>query len=178
MADDGDPLKWIGAVVLVAALAGHGGADATAKPVKRAKVFSQSLVAGPPGKKVKDPTGTGGRITVRMLAVHRAMTARGYRSGSCWDAHEWNPSSDHPKGRACDYFFNHRDPAQVRRGWQAANWLTASARAYGVKYVIWQGRTWSVDRPTWKVYRSSVYGCPNRSHVTGCHYDHIHVSVR
>jgi hypothetical protein len=23
---------------------------------------------------------------------------------TCWSEHAWNPSSDHPEGRACDFF--------------------------------------------------------------------------
>jgi len=46
-----------------------------------------------------------------------------------------------------------------------------------VHYVIWQGLIWSTEHPAWATYRSPIYGCPNPHNLTGCHYDHIHVSL-
>ncbi|WP_164479157.1 hypothetical protein [Nakamurella antarctica] len=88
-------------------------------------------------------------------------------------------ASDHPGGRACDLFFNYRTPAGVAAGWKMANWLVANQAVLGVKYVIWQGKIWEPATPVepWDVYNSSVYGCPNPANVTGCHYDHVHVSM-
>lgn len=151
------------------------------KPVKH-RVAARPIprLHGPAGKAiVRDPTGTGGRITPRMARVHALMAERGYDSrASCWDRHEWNPSSDHPRGKACDYMINPRSKRDVRRGWDTARWLAANAHELGIKYVIWQGRSWSTANPRWKPYHSGVYHCPDPGNVTGCHYDHIHVSVR
>ena len=44
-------------------------------------------------------------------------------------------------------------------------------------YVIWQGHIWSTETPAWTTYHSTIYGCPNPANLTGCHYDHIHVSL-
>ncbi|ANY07796.1 hypothetical protein [Pseudonocardia sp. HH130630-07] len=128
---------------------------------------------------VPDPTGTGGRITPRMDTLYRALDADGAvtRGATCWDPHPQNPTSDHPAGRACDIFYTASDPTSVTRGWDVARWLTANAARYGVKYVIWQGRIWTTSRPTWATYRSTIYGCPDPTEITGCHYDHIHISV-
>lgn len=56
------------------------------------------------GCSVPDPTGTGGCVTPTtawMLAqVQQAFPGL---SVSCWDAHAWNPKSDQPVGRGCDY---------------------------------------------------------------------------
>jgi hypothetical protein len=126
---------------------------------------------------VLDPTGTGGHVTARTAALVAALTDGGLAPGgiSCWDAHLWNPTSFHPRGLACDVFFAY--PAQVAQGWGTANWLVANQAALGVRELIWQGLYWSATDPgAWVTYQSSVYGCPNPAEVTGCHYDHIHVS--
>ena len=127
---------------------------------------------------VPDPTGTGGHVTPRTATLYQALTALGaIREGAtCWDPHPQNPDSDHPLGKACDVFFHPADPADVARGWSVARWLVAQHTTYGVHYVIWQGLIWSTEHPAWTVYRSPIYGCPNPANVTGCHYDHIHVS--
>jgi len=44
-------------------------------------------------------------------------------------------------------------------------------------YLIWQGRIWIVEQPEWIIYRSPIYGCPNPVNQTGCHYNHIHISL-
>lgn len=95
----------------------------------------------------------------------------------CWDAHAWNPSSDHPLGRACDFTQDYRTSDGVARGWRQANWYVANQAALGVNYVIWQNSIWTAGSPrAWVPYQSSVYGCPNPANITGCHMDHIHVS--
>ncbi|TWE27572.1 transglycosylase SLT domain-containing protein [Prauserella muralis] len=128
---------------------------------------------------IPDPTRDGGFITPRTNAVIRVLKAQGMASGgaACWDPHSWNPSSDHPKGKACDVFFQPDNPADVERGWGVANWLIARQAHFGVRYLIWQGQYWSAENPTWVPYQSDVYGCPNPANVTGCHYDHIHISM-
>jgi hypothetical protein len=127
---------------------------------------------------IPDPTGTGGHVTARLVAVYQALRAQGMvHSAYCWDEHLWNPTSDHPKGRACDLFYNHRAPADVAFGWQVANWLTTNEAVYAVRTVIWQGQIWNARRATWRPYQSRVYNCPDPENITGCHYDHIHVSV-
>jgi hypothetical protein len=126
-----------------------------------------------------DPTGTGGQVTPRMNALYQTLHRSGAITGgaTCWDPHPHNPESDHPRGKACDLFFDPRDPNEVARGWQIAGWLTTQQPAHGIRYLIWQGRIWTADNPTWTSYRSSVYGCPDPTNITGCHYDHIHISV-
>ena len=126
-----------------------------------------------------DPTTTG-RITPRTLALIQATQGQGYAGGgiTCWDAHAWNPTSDHPLGRACDVFSNHLDPVSVAQGWAYANYLVANQAALGIKYLIWQGLFWEAANPdSWGPYSSDIYGCPNPAEISGCHYDHVHVSV-
>lgn len=128
---------------------------------------------------VPDPSGTGGQVTPRMATLYAAIDQAGLagRGASCWDKHEWNPASDHPLGKACDLFFNPDDAQQVDAGWALATWLTQNQATYGINYIIWQGQEWSANSPAWKPYRSSIYQCPNPNNITGCHYDHIHISV-
>jgi hypothetical protein len=55
-----------------------------------------------------DPTGNGGHVTLRMHALYRTLEAAGATTGgaTCWDPHVHNPESDHPRGNACDIFYN------------------------------------------------------------------------
>jgi hypothetical protein len=133
----------------------------------------------PQPQNLPDPTGTGGRVTQRTADLVAAVKAAGYGGTgiTCWDRHAWNPTSDHPLGLACDVMFVPY-PGMVPQGWAAANWLVANQAKLGIHYLIWNGRYWSATNPTeWTPYHSSIYGCPNPAHVTGCHYDHVHVSL-
>lgn len=114
----------------------------------------------------------------------------GYRAGpkikstGCWDEHAWNPSSDHPRGKACDLFPGRAGAfaggAELANGWELANWLRANADPLQVSYVIWQGRIWQAGRGD-----SGGWGSPytgggiyNPRDATGGHFDHVHVSFR
>ncbi|WP_133412033.1 hypothetical protein [Vallicoccus soli] len=100
---------------------------------------------------------------------------------SCWDAHAWNPTSDHPRGKGCDVTFGRLGdfpgPADTARGWLLAHWFEANAEALHVSYVIWQGRIWSSSRDDegWRAYSGG--GVYDASEPTGGHYDHVHVSL-
>jgi hypothetical protein len=169
-------------VVLARAAAYRATAD-------RARADDATRRAAPPGSivtrwppeqaSVPDPSGTGGRVTPRLDALYRALRDRGAITGgaTCAGTREANPNSDHPAGKACDLMFNPRDPEQVSQGWDIAHWLTLQQAAYGIRYLIWQGQIWTASQPAWRTYESSAYGCPNPENATGCHYDHIHISV-
>jgi Lysozyme like domain len=137
---------------------------------------------GPDGF-VDDPT-SGGRITLRMLHAYDEVqwAFGGWRWGvGCWDPHLWNPASDHPLGRACDFSVGHLgqfpDPTDRAIGWQLAHWLQANASALGVTYIIWDGHIWSPARAAqgWRPYDGG--GVYNPNSPTGGHFDHVHVSV-
>ena len=134
------------------------------------------------GCSLPDPTGTGGCVTPATAWVVEQITARiGPVPTSCWDRHAWNPTSDHPLGRACDVTFGRLGTfpgsADVKRGWELANWLRANSDRLRVSYVIWQGRIWSAQRAGqgWRTYTGG--GVYDASDPTGGHYDHVHVSV-
>ncbi|MEU4290995.1 hypothetical protein AB0E63_22450 [Kribbella sp. NPDC026596] len=128
---------------------------------------------------VTDPSGTGGMVTPRTAAwVAEARKNLGTLSMSCWDAHVWNPTSDHPRGKACDVMVgtDARKSAPARaRGDQIANWAVKTAAQTGVHYVIWYGKIWSARRGTWIPYNGG--GVYNPTDATGGHFDHVHVSV-
>lgn len=122
------------------------------------------------------------KVTPRTGAMVDAAIGFGLtRLGSvtCVGERSANPNSDHPSGRGCDLFFNPKTAAGVEAGWRTANWLVANQAVLGVKYVIWQGEIWNARAKPgpWTQYVSSAYGCPNPANVTGCHYDHVHVSM-
>ncbi|TCC33714.1 hypothetical protein [Kribbella sindirgiensis] len=128
---------------------------------------------------VTDPTGTGGLVTPRTAAwVAQARAALANPPMSCWDAHVWNPTSDHPKGKACDVFVggDSRRSAPARaKGDRIANWAIQTAGTTGVHYLIWYGKIWSARTGQWTPYNGG--GVYDPSDATGGHYDHVHVSL-
>jgi hypothetical protein len=142
----------------------------------------QPYRGGPTGCVIPDPTGTGGCVTGATAWLLTQVAAHIHRGPvTCWDAHAWNPASDHPKGQACDYTFGRLGrfpgPADVVRGWALARWLRGHAASLRVSYVIWQGRIWSTshDGAGWRPYSGA--GVYDPSDPTGGHYDHVHVST-
>lgn len=138
-----------------------------------------------------DPT-SAGCLTPTALRLHDAAVARfgapgrdaPVRAITCWSEHAWNPSSDHPVGRACDFFpgrsgeFARGD--DLADGWAVAHWLRAQARELDVRYVIWQGRIWyrggsDADGGWGRPYGGG--GVYDPDDPTGGHFDHVHVSV-
>lgn len=128
-----------------------------------------------------DPTGTGGCVTVRIVHLldqidtHLGDWPWGI---GCWSPHPWNPTSDHPKGQACDLTVGTHSqmPSESQRqaGWQAATWLIGNADALAISYVIWDGQIW-FPGSGWRPYTGG--GVYDPTNPTGGHYDHIHVSV-
>ncbi|MEU6701428.1 hypothetical protein [Pseudonocardia sp. NPDC046786] len=150
----------------------------------------------PPEQCTQDDPTSSGCLTPSALRLHDAAVERfgepgpqaPIRSLTCWSEHAWNPSSDHPEGRACDFF-----PAgygefpagtDLEQGWAVADWLRANASELRVRYVIWQGRIWyrgagdaGDGREGWgRPYDGG--GIYDPDDATGGHFDHVHVSVR
>jgi hypothetical protein len=138
-----------------------------------------------------DPTSKGCLTAATRHALDQVYAAFGrpgpgspIHSAGCWDPHAWNPTSDHSKGRACDFFPGSAGKfaagAELANGWRLASWLRANASQLQVKYVIWQGRIWSPSTPDqdgWgKPYDGG--GVYDPKDVTGGHFDHVHLSVR
>jgi len=148
---------------------------------------SSELIAGeavdsrwpPEQQNVPDPTGTGGYVTPRTAAwVAAVKSALAVSSIVCWDAHAWNPSSDHPRGKACDVMVGsdaRRSPQERERGNAIANWAVQTAGQTGVHYVIWYGQIWSARTGQWIPYNGGGIYDPNDAN--GGHYNHVHVSL-
>lgn len=135
---------------------------------------------------VDDPTSGGcltGHTAHALAEIGRVFG--GYRQGpmirstACWDEHAWNPSSDHRKGRGCDFWTGPSRQFAAGKALDDGNalvaWLRANADVLGVSYVIWQGRIWSPEKGDRKYTGGGVYD-PNDP--VGGHWDHIHLSVR
>ncbi|MBT0768603.1 hypothetical protein KIH74_06675 [Kineosporia sp. J2-2] len=127
-----------------------------------------------------DPTTGRGGITPRLLALVAQLQTHGWRL-SCWDPHQQNPHSDHPRGRACDVFPGTvgvlPSRAEKARTDNLVAGLQASAGQTGIHYLIWYGRIWNVSRADegWRPYNGG--GIYDPASITGGHYDHIHISV-
>lgn len=72
-----------------------------------------------------------------------------------------DPFPDHPSGHALDYMISSR-----QQGDAIAADLIANARALGLKYLIWNRRTYNVQRGTWAPYTST----------SNPHTDHVHAT--
>ena len=120
------------------------------------------------------------KITPRTDKGLRAALSTGLLAlvnARCFGERPSNPSSDHPKGKACDLFQTYTTSAGVATGWKLANWFVANQSVLGMNYVIWQNQIWTAGSPqAWGPYYSTAYGCPNPENITGCHMDHLHVS--
>lgn len=122
-------------------------------------------------------------VTPRMALVYQLAESDslGHDGGSCWDPHEQNPKSDHPKGKACDFLFGtygkFPEGDTKKRGWALANYLKENADTWGINYVIWQGKIWSTAKADqgWRPYSGG--GAYDPTNPTGGHYDHVHASV-
>lgn len=77
--------------------------------------------------------------------------------------------SDHPLGLALDFMTTDK-----AKGDALAEHAKSNASAYGVKYVIWWGKIWSVQRNAegWRQYGSPT----GVASITAQHKDHVHVS--
>ncbi|MGL5829392.1 MAG: hypothetical protein ACRC0L_07470 [Angustibacter sp.] len=127
-----------------------------------------------------DPSTRKGGLTPRTAEIARGLKEQGWAI-SCWDEHAWNPSSDHPKGRACDVFPGRGGvrptAAQKAKGDKLAAELLAGAPENNVKMLIWSGKIWTVSRKKegWRRYDGG--GVYDPKDIIGGHYDHVHISV-
>lgn len=185
----------LGLLLVLAVLVGAGVWFASSRGFTTGDLWEMVDPPPPEACGEDDPT-TGGCLTPSALRVHDALVARfgrpepgaPIRATTCWSEHTWNPSSDHPAGRACDAFpAGHGEfatGAALDAGWEVAEWLRANAAGLRVRYVIWQGRIWyrgvgdsGPGREGWG-RRYDGGGVYDPRDATGGHYDHVHVSVR
>ncbi|WP_313887692.1 peptidase inhibitor family I36 protein [Lentzea alba] len=111
------------------------------------------------------------RTQIADLTGERQCYVGDYRPGE--------PStSNHNTGNALDCTISdaigrYPNATQRAQGWKLANWLKQYAIRLDVRYVIWDGKIWSVARASegWRTYTGG-------SGVTAGHYDHVHVSMQ
>jgi len=142
-----------------------------------------AYTGGATGCDFEDPSSTGclTGAAAHVVAQIEAGFGRWTWGFACWDRHEWNPTSDHPRGRACDYAVGRLgafpDEPEVTAGWLLAEWLRAYSAELQVKYVIFQGKIWQARLAAagWTPYNGG--GVYDPTDATGGHYDHVHVST-
>lgn len=111
-------------------------------------------------------------LTPRTIAFHRASreawpqitTYYGYRN---------DPGSDHGTGNALDIMIpNYKTASGKALGQQIAEWARANQKLYGINYVIWNQRIWSVGRASegWRLMA-------DRGGDSANHKNHVHITV-
>jgi hypothetical protein len=82
--------------------------------------------------------------------------------------------SDHYTGRAADLMVDDwQTLGGAQFGDRVAAYYVENADTFGITYVIWRGRIWSVANPTWRSYSHP----DGRTDPTALHMDHLHISV-
>src|SRR5699024_4343270 len=119
-------------------------------------------------------------VTPRTATIVKKLRSMKAGDGMyCWDPHAQNPSSDHPKGKACDITIGKlgKKPTGDKKsdGDAVADWLVKHRDKWGVKYVIWYGQIWTERTGKWRDYGGG--GAYDPKDVTGGHFDHVHVSM-
>lgn len=80
---------------------------------------------------------------------------------------------DHPAGRAVDVMIpNWRTDSGILLGWEIALYYKAHASDFGIDYIIWDQRIWSVSRNSegWRPMG-------DRGSHTSNHLDHVHINT-
>jgi hypothetical protein len=141
----------------------------TAEPAPRTKTGALPSESA----SIKDPTGTGGRITPRLLHAYQEARRFGFtRFTKCWRTQSWG---EHPKGRACDFSVSVGGFSGVATGGdrlygdKLAAFFVKNAKALGVYYVIWYRMIW-LPGVGWHNYS----GCCG---AAAEHQNHVHLSM-
>lgn len=81
--------------------------------------------------------------------------------------------ADHPSGRAVDAMLpGYPSRSASALGDRIADWAATNARAYNIRYVIYNQRIWSVARA-----REGWRPMSNRGSASANHKNHVHISV-
>lgn len=117
-----------------------------------------------------DPVDKPGVLAFRKLVLAAVGGGAGGISRPC----ALGEPSDHHEGRAWDWSVRADTPADVARVDEVLAWLLASdakgdahamLRRAGLRYILWNSRTWSVRTKDWQPYTG-----------TNPHTDHVHFS--
>jgi hypothetical protein len=123
---------------------------------------------------INDPTGTGGKLTPRMVhTLYEAQLAGFTRYTKCWRQSTWG---EHPLGRACDFsasvgsFGGIATGDDKAYGTRLATWAVANASALGIMYVIWFRQIW-MPGTGWRAYNA------DGTDPSAEHENHVHISM-
>lgn len=140
--------------------------DRESRWVTEGYLADEKPAAGPVGTGGTCTNGTSvpGGVSGNIRNIHAAVCSRWPSIGSYGTLR--GGGGDHGRGRAIDIMIS------GQTGWDIANYLRANAGAFGISYVIYAQRIWSVERggEGWRPMS-------DRGSVTANHYDHVHVSV-
>ncbi len=100
-----------------------------------------------------------------VAAANEIGTKFGIKTIGGWRASD--PYPDHPSGLALDIMTNNIGAPALRNptGTAISDYVIANAERLGVKYIIWNGRSWNAQRKSWATYTGS-----------NPHTDHVHVT--
>jgi hypothetical protein len=103
-------------------------------------------------------------VSPNIVSIHQAVCANWPQITSYGTFRA--DSGDHGSGRAIDIMVS------GATGWEIAEFVRANASSFGVSYVIYSQKIWSIDRAGegWRYME-------DRGSTTANHYDHVHVSV-
>jgi hypothetical protein len=103
-------------------------------------------------------------VSAGIVKIHQAVCAR-WPTITTYGTLRGG-GGDHGAGRAVDIM------VAGATGWEVAEYVRANYQAFGVSYVIYSQKIWSVERSSegWR-------GMSDRGSTTANHYDHVHVSV-
>ena len=108
--------------------------------------------------------GTSVSGTPGVIEIHQAVCAN-WPAITSYGTYRAD-SGDHGSGRAIDIMIS------GATGWEIAEFVRANYSSFGVSYIIFAQKIWSVDRAG-EGWRSME----DRGSTTANHYDHVHVSV-
>lgn len=163
--------------------------DAYAKHEPLATTLVTSLSGGASGPVVCGPTGGDlGECPVFDAKIENRLTPDAIKVLRCgkkkwpqltsFSVYREGDPRDHGQGKAIDLMIpDWKSAAGVALGTEIAEYYKAEATTYGVTYVIWNRKIWSVARNAegWRPCNGS--NCYNGDDPTAAHEDHVHVSV-
>jgi hypothetical protein len=130
----------------------------------RTKPSPTAPPAGVSGAPCPDGSAVEAGLHANTVKLYRAVCAA-FPAVNAWGGMSGS-GGDHGAGLALDIM------CSGSLGDAIASYVRSHASAFGVNYVIWQQRIWSVQRSSegWRPME-------DRGSVTANHYDHVHVSV-
>lgn len=149
---DAYTVMWDDAAEMLQALAGTPAAQLSQSTTRTYQL----------GDNVKPVTASVANAVGSMFGI---KTVGGWRSGT---SERWDQEG-HPAGLALDFMTNDI-PDGVQVGNQMVDYLIANADSIGVKYIMWQQRSWTAARG-WRAMA-------DRGSVTQNHMDHVHLSLK